>query len=70
MRMMILTQMKPIACLVEPEKAFLEFEKRLSPPKDPKKRKKFVDTLIEMAWDNWRTRWYDKFQFCCEGIQH
>ena len=68
--MMILTEMKPIQCLVEPEKAFLEFEKRLTPPNDPKLRRKFVKSLINISWDNWRAKWYDKFQFCCEGIQH
>lgn len=74
MRMVILTQMKPLDCMADPEKAYLEFERRLTPPADPKKRKLFVDSyylltrLIDMSWDNWRARWYDKFQFCCEGI--
>lgn len=43
MRMMIATRMKPIACMVEPERALQEFEQRLSPPSDPKARRKFVD---------------------------
>jgi phosphatidylinositol 4-kinase B len=29
---------------------------------------KYVDTLIESSYDNWRTRAYDKFQYCCQGI--
>jgi predicted transcriptional regulator len=70
MRMMILTQMKPFDCLADPERAFVELEKRLSPPSEPKARRKFVDGLIDMSWDNWRARWYDKFQFCCEGIHN
>jgi hypothetical protein len=44
MRMVILTQMKPLDCMADPEKAYLEFERRLSPPADPKKRKLFVDS--------------------------
>ena len=45
MRMLLLTQTKPVDCvLVDPERAFLEFEKRLTPPSDPKARKRFVDT--------------------------
>ena len=27
-----------------------------------------VDILIESSIDNWRTKWYDKFQYCCQGI--
>jgi hypothetical protein len=44
MRMMILTQMKPIDCMADPETAFLEMERRLTPPSDPKARRKFVDS--------------------------
>lgn len=29
---------------------------------------KFVDALIESSYNNWRTRAYDKFQYCCQGI--
>jgi hypothetical protein len=44
MRMVILTQMKPLDCMADAERAFLEFEKRLTPPSDPKKRRTFVDS--------------------------
>jgi phosphatidylinositol kinase/protein kinase (PI-3 family) len=27
-----------------------------------------VDLLIEQSIDNWRTRWYDKFQYYFQGI--
>lgn len=26
------------------------------------------DKLIEMSIDNWRTKWYDKFQYWMQGI--
>lgn len=29
---------------------------------------KYVDSLIESSYDNWRTKAYDKFQYCCQGI--
>jgi phosphatidylinositol 4-kinase B len=29
----------------------------------------FVDRLIAESYDNWRTKAYDKFQQCCQGIQ-
>jgi len=28
----------------------------------------YVDDLIQRSYDNWRTRAYDKFQYCCQGI--
>jgi phosphatidylinositol kinase/protein kinase (PI-3 family) len=28
----------------------------------------FIDSLIEESYGNWRTRVYDKIQFCCQGI--
>ena len=28
----------------------------------------FVEDIIEQSFDNWRTRAYDKFQYCCQGI--
>ncbi len=28
----------------------------------------YVDALIQNSYDNWRTRAYDKFQYCCQGI--
>jgi phosphatidylinositol kinase/protein kinase (PI-3 family) len=29
-----------------------------------------VDSLIEQSIDNWRTRWYDKFQYYVQGIYY
>jgi phosphatidylinositol 4-kinase len=29
---------------------------------------KYVDDLIKSSYDNWRTKAYDKFQYCCQGI--
>jgi hypothetical protein len=32
-------------------------------------RQAFVNQeLINPSIDNWRTRWYDKYQYCCLGI--
>ena len=28
----------------------------------------FVDRIIQESYDNWRTKAYDKFQQCCQGI--
>ena len=61
MKMMVMTKTVPIECLVDAELALKELEQRLTPPKDPKKRKDFINTLIDISWDNWRARWYDAF---------
>jgi len=29
---------------------------------------KLVDNLIEHSIDNWRTKWYDKYQYWVQGI--
>jgi hypothetical protein len=29
---------------------------------------KLVDSLIEQSIDNWRTKWYDKYQYWVQGI--
>jgi hypothetical protein len=26
------------------------------------------EELINPSIDNWRTRWYDQYQYCCLGI--
>jgi hypothetical protein len=41
-RMMSATNAKPIECLGQPMVAYKELKQRLEPPKDPKKRKKFL----------------------------
>jgi phosphatidylinositol kinase/protein kinase (PI-3 family) len=40
-------------------------------PKDNMKTRdyiKHVDSLIEQSIDNWRTKWYDKYQYWVQGI--
>lgn len=28
----------------------------------------YVNHLVELSNNNWRTRFYDKYQYCCLGI--
>ena len=30
--------------------------------------REFIDQLIYQSQDNWRTLMYDRFQYCCQGI--
>ena len=57
-------------CFEKGQDAINELKLRLA-PKDCKKTKdilKFVDGLIQQSVDNWRTKWYDIFQYHVQGI--
>jgi phosphatidylinositol kinase/protein kinase (PI-3 family) len=28
----------------------------------------YINRLIDESLDNWRTRWYDRYQYCCQNI--
>lgn len=47
-----------------------ELRKRFIPKNNMKTRDyiKLVDSLIEQSIDNWRTKWYDKYQYWVQGI--
>ena len=44
MRLMVTNSAKPVECLVDFNKAYKELEKRLSPPSDRAKRRKFINS--------------------------
>ena len=57
-------------CFEKGQEAIDELKLRLA-PKDCRKKTdmlKFVDSLIEQSVDNWRTKWYDIFQYYVQGI--
>ena len=47
-----------------------ELKKRFLPEPGMKNHDyiRHVDGLIEMSIDNWRTKWYDKYQYYVQGI--
>ena len=47
-----------------------ELKKRFIPKPNMKSRdyREHVDQLISLSLDNWRTNWYDKFQYYVQGI--
>ena len=57
-------------CFEKGQDAINELKLRLSPKECNKKKDllKFVDRLIEQSVDNWRTKWYDIFQYYVQGI--
>lgn len=54
------------------ERVISEFRNRLFPYHGKKMNKaewkEYVDQLISSSYNNWRTRVYDGFQKCCQGI--
>jgi len=59
-----------LPCFEKGQVAINELRSRFIPRPNMKIRDyiEHVDTLIEQSIDNWRTKWYDKFQYCCQGI--
>ena len=57
-------------CFEKGQDAINELKLRLAPRECRKKKDmlQFVDRLIEQSVDNWRTKWYDIFQYYVQGI--
>ena len=57
-------------CFEKGQEAINELKQRLAPKECVRKKDvfKFVDRLIEQSVDNWRTKWYDIFQYYVQGI--
>ena len=61
---------KNLDCFEKGQEAIDQLKMRLNPKENMKSKdmKKFVDNLISQSVDNWRTKWYDIFQYHVQGI--
>ena len=61
---------KNLDCFEKGQEAINELKARLNPMENMKKNdiNTFVDNLINQSVDNWRTKWYDIFQYHSQGI--
>ena len=61
---------KQLECFEKGQEAIDELKLRLNPKQDINKKDIFmhVDNLIGQSVDNWRTKWYDLFQYYVQGI--
>ena len=61
---------KNLDCFEKGQEAIDQLKIRLNPRENMKSvdMKKFVDNLISQSVDNWRTKWYDIFQYHVQGI--
>ncbi len=63
---------KNLDCFEKGQEAINELKTRLNPKENMKKGdiNRIVDDLISQSADNWRTRWYDIFQYHAQGIYY
>ena len=61
---------KNLDCFEKGQEAINELKARLNPMENMKKNdiNTFVESLINQSVDNWRTKWYDIFQYHSQGI--
>ena len=61
---------KNLDCFEKGQEAIDQLKMRLNPKENMKHSdmKKHVDNLISQSVDNWRTKWYDIFQYHVQGI--
>lgn len=61
---------KNLPCFQNQQMTITDLKNRLNPRPGMKKTEKykFVDELIGQSVDNWRTKWYDIFQYQFQGI--
>ncbi len=62
--------LKKVAIINPGQAAISELRYRFMPKPNMKTRDyiRHVDSLIEQSIDNWRTKWYDKYQYWVQGI--
>jgi hypothetical protein len=68
--MMFLGHGTSLPCFQHKEYTIEALKSRFNPKPNMKAHDymRHVDSLIEKSIDNWRTNWYDKFQYYFQGI--
>lgn len=51
-----------------PDKALAELRDRFKLDMNDAACRDYVDSLVDESLENWRTRWYDRYQRCCTGV--
>lgn len=57
-----------LPCYFDGDQAVQGLRERLSPESSEKESKRRINRLINESLDHWRTKWYDRYQFCCQNI--
>mmetsp|Transcript_13399 Transcript_13399/g.24638 ORF Transcript_13399/g.24638 Transcript_13399/m.24638 type:complete len:964 (-) Transcript_13399:41-2932(-) len=51
-----------------PDRALAELRDRFKLDMNDSACRDYVDSLVDESLENWRTRWYDRYQRCCTGV--
>lgn len=66
---MLMEGNEDLACFRgRPEEAVTQLKKRFRLDLNDNGIRKYVDSLIDESLENWRTRWYDRYQRFCVGV--
>ena len=68
--MMFLSQ-RDLPCFIQGETLIKDLKERILPGgkiMNEIEVARHVDALVEHSYNNWRTKCYDRFQYCCQGI--
>ena len=52
----------------KPDEAVRQLKKRFRLDLNDNGIRKYVDELVDESLENWRTRWYDRYQKYCVGV--
>ena len=66
---MLMEGNEDLACFCgRPEEAVRQMKRRFRLDLNDNGVRKYVDSLINESVENWRTRWYDRYQRFCVGV--
>ena len=66
---MLMEGNEDLACFCgQPEEAVRQMKQRFRLDLNDNGVRKYVDSLIDESVENWRTRWYDRYQRFCVGV--
>ena len=59
-----------LGCFIGGEQATTGLRERLLPKQKMSESdcKEYINELIDISLDNWSTKCYDRFQYCCQNI--
>jgi phosphatidylinositol kinase/protein kinase (PI-3 family) len=65
----LLSTVQDLACFRgKPDEAVRQLKERFRLDLNDNGIRKYVDSLIDESLENWRTRWYDRYQRFCVGV--
>jgi phosphatidylinositol kinase/protein kinase (PI-3 family) len=59
-----------LPCFIGGEQAMVALRDRFKTAVDMSQAdcREYINRIIDESLDHWRTRWYDRYQYCCQNI--